>query len=911
MWILFSDRLLGVFASDPNLLIQMGTAKGWLFTFVTSLLLYELIRRSERSRQESYNLLHDVVEGTTDAIFVKDRQGRYILANRSAAQCAGKPLSEILGNSDREVFAIPDVPHIQANDRAIMESGVAQQLEETVSMGDRTVTYLTTKVPRFDESGRVIGLIGISRDISERKHLERQREQLLEQVQQHNRELNALNLVTANAVSTLELDALLNVLLDRLIGVVEADLGVIFLQQQGEFQVGAKLGSYIRETDHLAIEREIARMIVNTGQPIEIENIQQDSRFSAYVGGSARPRHVLGVPLRRQNHLVGVLQVEWHQSHTVADSEIHLLEIAAERCAMAILNAQLFDRTQQLQQRLQLQFDRSPIACIVYDAHGCFNDWNPAAETIFGYTKSEALGRRPGDLIVPATARAYVSELMDRLYRGEMEAHGFNENITKDGRTIVCEWYNTPLACENGRVVGILSMAQDVTERVRAQEQLQQYAYYDSLTRLPRRRLLIERLETLMRGNARERSPFALLHLDLVRFKVVKYSLGHQLAEELLLAAIERLKACLPPDGMLARIGTDEFAIVIERLTNLDDAIQRTEAIQQEFAFPFHLENHSVFIKVNAGLVWGATCQTAEELLQAADIAMHHSRLSKGTNYAVFEPAMQAQAVRRLQLDSDMHRALERQEFQLYYQPIVAIDTQQLVGFEALIRWQQRHEWISPAAFIPLAEETGFIIPLGEWILRQACWQMQQWCRNLALAPSDYVTVNVSAVQLMQPGFVESVDRILHQTQLPPQRLKLEVTETAVMENARQVSRVLEQLQERQIGLCIDDFGTGYSSLSYLHAFPFNTLKIDRSFVSNLEEHSKSLELIHTIVVLAKNLEMDIVAEGVETVEQLRQLGEFGCDRAQGYLFSRPLSCFQIEQMLGNGRMVWEFPTGE
>jgi diguanylate cyclase (GGDEF)-like protein len=421
--------------------------------------------------------------------------------------------------------------------------------------------------------------------------------------------------------------------------------------------------------------------------------------------------------------------------------------------------------------------------------------------------------------------------------------------------------------------------------------------------------LLIERLETLIRANTRERSPFALLHLDLVRFKVVKYSLGHQLAEQLLLTAIERLQACLPREIMLARIGTDEFAIVIEHVRNLDEAIQFTETIQQEFAFPFDLGNHSVFVKIKAGLVWSATCQTPEELLQAADIAMHQSRQSKGTNYAVFEPAMQAEAVRRLQLDSDMHRALEQQEFQLYYQPIVAIDTQQLVGFEALIRWQQRHEWISPAAFIPLAEETGFIISLGEWILRQACWQMQQWCRNLAIAPSDYVTVNVSAVQLMQPGFVESVDRILSQTQLPPQQLKLEVTETAVMENARQVSRVLEQLQERQIGLCIDDFGTGYSSLSYLHAFPFDTLKIDRSFVSNLDENSKSFELIHTIVLLARNLEMDIVAEGVETVEQLRQLEKFGCDRAQGYLFSRPLSCFQIEQMGGEGGTVWKFPT--
>ena len=897
LWILLSDQGLKLLLStNPDLLIQISTIKGWFFTGFTATLLYVLIRRGERSRRETYELLEDIIEGTSDAIFVKDRSGKYILINGSAANLVGKPIAEIIGKDDRAIFS--DWYQVQNTDEEIMRSGRGRKLEETVTIADETFTYSSNKFPRFDAKGNVIGLIGIAHDITQRKQLELEREELLESLETSNQELDALNLITANAVSTLELDALLSVLLDRLISTVKANSALIFLRENGGVTLKSQMGEVFHlEDNNLTLNQEIARLTLNRQKIINIEDIQQDSRFVNYAPDNPNKRHIVAIPLKRKQHLVGVLQLVWYRPHASTERDIHLLEIAAERCTMAILNAQLFEETKRLQEYLELQFERSPIGHILHDNQGYLTDWNPAAERIFGYSKSEVIGKHPCELIVPPSERSYVEDIINRLGRGEMDAHGFNENITKSGEIINCEWYNTPLIKENGEVEGILSMVQDVTQQVQLENELRRYAYYDSLTELPIRRALEEEITTLL--ETEETLPtFALFHLDLVRFKIIKYSLGHHLADDLLLAISERLKELLPEDSILARIGTDEFAILLENVETEAQAKDWVYQIKRWFNSPFNVNEQTIFSDVNIGLVLSSQSYgSAKELLQAADTAMQQAKFSATDSHAIFDPKMQELAIERLRLDSEMRRALADDQFQLYYQPIIALSNNKTTGFEALIRWQNEGKWVSPGKFIPVAEETKFIIPLDHWVLRQACFQMQEWHSQGSHFQHLVMSVNVSVVDLMQPNFLEMVDQVLEETGLPPQQLKLEITETAVMENAEKVSSILQSLKEREIRLCLDDFGTGYSSLGYLREFPFDVLKIDRSFISNLTENSKHFNLVRSITLLAHDLDMEIIVEGIETAEQLEIIKQFQCQNAQGYYFARPLPPSEIESL--------------
>lgn len=903
LWILLSDYFLDTFLPETETL-KISILKGLLFVSVTAILLYVLIRTGERSRLQLYNLLVDIIEGTSDAIFVKDQNGQYLVINSSAANAVGKIPSDIIGKDDRALFSEQDFNQIQATNNRILDSGKSEQLEETVTINDKEITYLTNKYPRFDYHGNIIGLIGIARDITERKKLQQEREELIQELETRNKELSALNLMTANAVSTLELDALLSVLLDRLVSVLNADLALIFLLEDDQLSLKAEMGEGVAFDNERGINQEIARMTINQNKLINIEDIQQDSRFSNYASNNPRKRHFISLPLKRQQHLVGTLQVVWYYPHAVTSREVHLLEIIAERCTMAILNAQLFQETEWLQKRLWLQFERTPLACIVKDAQGKITDWNSAAERLFAYTKTEVLGKETLELIVPTSQRELVQEIMNRLRAGEMDAHGITENVTKWGDVITCQWFNTPLIADNGDFIGTFSVIEDITEKVNLEQKLREYAYYDSVTKLPNRKFLKEELRNKLE-TAEIFPKLAILHLDLVRFKTLKYSLGYQIIEDLLIKIGETLISRIPDNSFCAKIASDEFVILLEDIETEADAIAWVETIQQLFLSPFEINEHRIFTKVKLGVVltqqW---CGSAEEILQAADTAMNQAKLSSTQDYAVFDPKMQESAIAQILMDSQMRQGLDNNEFELHYQPIVSLETQKVVGFEALLRWQKDDYKISPGQFIPIAEETGFIITLDNWVLRQACSQLQQWRLQHQKYNNLYISVNVSATELIQPNFLEGVNQVLQETGLPPHYLKLEVTETSIMENAEKVSAILEQLNHQQIRLCLDDFGTGYSSLSYLRQFPFEVMKIDRSFLSNLSDNSKHKKLIETMTLLAQNLEIGIVVEGIETQQQLAILKQLGCQNGQGYLFSRPLPRSQIETLFNDEQEI-------
>ncbi len=456
------------------------------------------------------------------------------------------------------------------------------------------------------------------------------------------------------------------------------------------------------------------------------------------------------------------------------------------------------------------------------------------------------------------------------------------------------------------RIDGISS---DITERRMAEAQLRRNAFYDSLTELPNRALFMDRLwHTIRRARRRGGYLFAVLFLDIDSFKVVNDSLGHTVGDDLLIAIARRLEDYLRPSDTLARLGGDEFTILLEEISDRQEALTIADRIHSALRTSFHIQGYDVFAETSIGIAFSQLPDTPkdsihyhypEDLLRDADTAMYRAKaLGKG-RYAVFHTAMHQRALARLELETDLRRAVERQEFVAYYQPIMNLRSGKISGFEALIRWQHPDKGlVSPIHFIPIAEETGLIIPMGWWMLQAATDQLAQWQRTYPLAKNLVMNVNLSGRQMGELDLVDMIDYILNKTGLASRHLKLEITESMLMDNATEAKEVLMKLRSRDILLGIDDFGTGYSSLSYLDQFPVNTLKIDRSFVMRIKADGEDSEIVQAIINLAHILGMDVVAEGIDAPMQVAYLKRWGCDFGQGYYFARPLPATEAKAFL-------------
>ena len=417
-------------------------------------------------------------------------------------------------------------------------------------------------------------------------------------------------------------------------------------------------------------------------------------------------------------------------------------------------------------------------------------------------------------------------------------------------------------------------------------------AFHDALTDLPNRSMLTESLKVVIeRAKQQDNYEFAVLFLDLDRFKNVNDSLGHSIGDQLLIAMARRLENCTREVDMVARLGGDEFAILLDGIQDAEEATKMAQRVQEKMQSAFNLNGHEVFTTASIGIALSFTgYDHPENILRDADTAMYRAKAQGKACYEVFDKGMHTRAVYLLQMETALRRALEREEFRVYYQPIVSLDNGHLAGFEALVRWQHPERgFVSPADFIPMAEDTGLIIPIGAWILKRACQQLSQWQWQSPANRSLFMSVNLSGKQVAGEEIVDQIEQVLRETGVEPRHLKLEITESAVMENAEHAVSLLKRLKAIGVQLSIDDFGTGYSSLGYLHKFPLDTLKIDRTFIGRIDEAEENVEIVRTVVTLAENMGMDVVAEGVETLGQLVQLRKLKCQYGQGYLFSRPV----------------------
>jgi len=561
----------------------------------------------------------------------------------------------------------------------------------------------------------------------------------------------------------------------------------------------------------------------------------------------------------------------------------------------------------QSEQRFRAIFENAAIGIGLTDSEGRHVEVNPAWQKILGYSNEELSRMSFTEFTYPDDVAADV-ELYKELLAGRRDHYQMEKRyICKSGQ-LAWGRLTVSLIRDNSNETQLaIATIENITERKRVEHKLQHNALHDVLTNLPNRALFLQRLETALEPTQRSAGAtsggalpqaqrqagylFAVLFLDLDRFKNINDSLGHLVGDCLLIAIAQKLVAILRPEDTVARLGGDEFAILLEDIKNVSDATRIAERIQQQLSLPLNLDGHEVFTTVSIGIALSTHgYSNAEEILRDADTAMYRAKGLGKARYEIFNKAMHERVFTVLQLENDLRRALDYQEFQLHYQPIVSLETSRITGLEALVRWQHpQRGMISPAEFIPVAEETGLILPLGDWVLRTACRQMHQWQRQSPAILPLTVNVNISSRQFLQPALVEQIDQILQETELEPHNLKLELTESGLMDNAESVATMLYKLKAMNIQLCIDDFGTGYSSLSYLHQFPINILKIDRSFINRIGVAGENAEIVRTIVTLANNLNMDVVAEGVETTAQVIHLKALGCKYAQGYFFSKPL----------------------
>ena len=659
------------------------------------------------------------------------------------------------------------------------------------------------------------------------------------------------------------------------------------------------------------------------GRSLVVENWQQ---FCGTMGSqdSSQERGVCAATaIDTQPQPFGVLLVEICQEYSFDREDLRFLEDIGDILAQAISQQRSQEQLRLLASAVQHAEESILITTTQMNEPGPEIIFvNPAFTKMTGYSAQEAIGKTPRILQGPQTDRSVLDRLRKDLSQRQV-FYGEAINYRKDGTPFYNEWHIEPILDSLGNNTHYLAIQRDVTKRKQAEERLYYDAFHDGLTGLPNRALFMKKLrEACLQSSQESGYEFALLFVDLDRFKMINDSLGHLAGDQLLIEVAQRLQDCLPSSEIVARLGGDEFVILLTS-THARNPQYVARQIQETLAVPFNVKGHEVFITASIGIALsgshnnlteqGTNSDSAlfaedrlrtygfencpydsgisQDLLRNADIAMYRAKVQGGRQMVVFNQKMHDACVSRLKLESDLRRAIDRQELLLHYQPIVSLTTGRITGFEALVRWQHPTRGrISPVEFIPVAEETGLIIPLGWWVLEEACTQLVSWQQQFQIDKRLTMSVNLSVKQFAQPDLMEKLEQVLQRTGCDRHGLKLEITESTLMENEELVLTTLERLKALGIELAIDDFGTGYSSLSRLHYLPVKTLKIDRSFISRMHLDRENAELVRTIVSLADNLGMDVTAEGLELTEQLGQLRDLRCAQGQGYFFSKPLS---------------------
>jgi PAS domain S-box-containing protein len=628
---------------------------------------------------------------------------------------------------------------------------------------------------------------------------------------------------------------------------------------------------------------------------------------------------------------LGILSLTFPTLHPVAEGIVALnLKEWVRGLAALVLLFDIYTVYQHLQlqrirrrlaekdQLFQLISENAADMIAVVDTSGRRLYNSPAYERVLGYSSEELATTSTMEQIHPSD-RARVIEAAEKARvtgRGELIEYRFRH---KDGSWRVLESTANIIRGPKGETQGLVVVNRDITDRKRAEEMLTHHVFHDGLTKLPNRALFLDRLQRTITLSQRHTDlKFAVLLIDIDQFKVINDSLGHIVGDSILVQIAQRLASCLrnvdtvarphldenaeshPSQGTLARPGGDEFTVLAEELRDPSDAIRVAERIQARLGLPFRVNDHQIVVSASIGISFSRGGQRidAEEMLRDAEIAMYRAKHTGKARCEVYDNAMHADALRRLKLETDLRKGLELGEFRVHYQPIVSLNSNQIVGFEALTRWQRPEGIVMPGEFIAVADEIGLILPMNRQLLGEACTQIRSWHELFPSDPPLTMAVNLAPRQLAQPGLAIEIGEILKQNRTDPRCVDLEITETNAMVDAGRSTVLLSELKALGVCLSIDDFGTGYSSLSRLQSLRVDTLKIDRTFIARIDRDPEAHEIVRTIITLAHNLGLRVVAEGIETSQQLVLLKHLGCELGQGYWFSKPASPESIQDLL-------------
>ncbi|MEO6824874.1 MAG: EAL domain-containing protein [Nitrosospira sp.] len=554
-------------------------------------------------------------------------------------------------------------------------------------------------------------------------------------------------------------------------------------------------------------------------------------------------------------------------------------------------------RAESYKAQLAAIVESSNDAIIVKDLNGIITNWNSGAERIFGYRASEIIGRSIS-LLIPPDRLEEENRIMKLVRRGKLADHFETVRWGKDNKPIDVSVTMSPVKDNEGKIVGVSKIARDISQRKESQERIQYLAHYDSLTGLPNRALLADRMRVAIGNAARYSKRLALLFVDLDRFKLVNDSLGHEIGDKLLKLAAGRMRSILREADTISRRGGDEFVILLSQIATERDAACVAEKLIAAVSRPYRIEEHELLLTASVGIsIYPDNGKEASSLLRNADASMYSAKESGRNRYRFYSENLASGATERFSLEHDLRGALERDEIFVVYQPQIELATRRVIGAEALMRWRHPERgMVLPASFIPVAEDSGLILSLGERILRESCAQVRQWCDRYGF--DGGIAVNISTAQFRQKDFTDVVLRVVADTGISPECLELEITEGVVMQDVESAIEKMRILDAHGIKIAIDDFGTGYSSLSYLRRFTVDRLKIDQSFIHDLPDSADAEAIIRAIVAMGRSLGWRVIAEGVETEAQARFLQHIACDESQGYLYAKPMVAKDFEAWL-------------
>jgi diguanylate cyclase (GGDEF)-like protein/PAS domain S-box-containing protein len=774
-------------------------------------------------------------------LFALDRDGVFTLSEGRGLAALGLKPGEVVGRALFEVYR--DTPEIVRDARRAL--GGEEFVARTTTAGR---VYEVQYTPVAGEGGAVEGVMGLAVDITEHTRAEdalRQSEHRLREVYQASPA--SISITRESDMTYLDVNAAF----ERITG---------WSRAEAVGRTDVELGLWIDPMDRAALLQ-----ILSTQEAV------RDLQWEVRTRSGGR-RHLLG--------------------------SIERVRLGDETCLLMV-GQDITERvrTETEMSKLSRALEQTADAIMITDAHGRIEYVNPAFERTTGFERREAIGNTPAVLKSGKHGAEFYSELWRTILRGDVFSEVF-VNRRKDGSLFYEEKTITPLTDELGRITHFIASGKDISERMQVQERLQYLAHHDTLTELPNRALLLDRLKQALARARWHRRLVGVLFVDLDRFKVINDTLGHDAGDRLLQTLGERFRSAVRERDTVARLGGDEFAILLDEIASANDIAGVAKKVLAALSPPFVVDGRELFVTASIGVaLYPNDGEDSSTLLKHADTAMYRAKDLGRNNYQFYSSEMSAKAFERLTLESSLRRALTREEFRLYYQPQIDIGTHRVTGVEALLRWQHPElGLVLPNDFVPLLEETGLIVPVGEWVLRAAAQQACAW----AAAGFDglVVGVNISSRQFNTAGFPQVVQRILGETGACGANLEFEITESVVMHDSPESLARLEALNGLGVRLAIDDFGTGYSSLSYLKRFPIDTLKIDASFVRDVTRDPEDASIVTAILALGKGLKLRVVAEGVETAEQFEFLRARGCDAVQGFLIHEALPAAAVPEAL-------------